>query len=75
MVVPGNDFLVFWLVEFVGCSLHSVNRVVIDITDGFYLVCSHGLGRCLFSCFAVPFFLVLVCTCGLGRCGLWAGCW
>ena len=67
MVVPGNDFLVFWLVEFVGCSLHSVDRVVIDITDGFYLVCSHGLGRCLFSCFAVSFYWVFIRAQGLIR--------
>ena len=70
MVVPGNDFLVFRLVEFVGCSFHSVNRAVIDIADGFCLVCSRGLSRCLFSCFAVPFFLVLTRICGL-----WADCW
>ena len=50
MVVHGDELLVLWLDELVGCFPHVVDCSVVD---DIYFVFARGLSLCLFLYFAV----------------------
>ena len=72
MVVHGDELLVLWLDELVGCFPHAVDC---SVADGISFVFARGLSRFLFLYFAVFPHWVLVGAFGFVR--DWAGlsCW
>ena len=64
MVVHGDELLVLWLDELVGCFPHVVDC---SVADGIYFASARRLIRCLFLYFAVFPHWVLVGAFGFVR--------